>query len=145
MRNPKSILPTKPKPADGNLEIGRYQYRLKQIDFEGTFSYSKNVEVNFTSLVSFSLEQNYPNPFNPTTKIKYSILSVETHSGESVQNILLKIYDILGKEVAKLLKGNLKAGVHRVEFSAANLTSGSYFYKIEAGNFSSVKKMTLLK
>jgi len=123
--------------VDDNLEIERYQYRLKQFDFDGTFSYSKNIEINFTSPVSFSLEQNYPNPFNPNTVIKFSLLSDEF--------VTLKIYNILGKEVTQLLKGNLKAGIHRVEFSAANLTSGLYFYKIEASNFSSVKKMTLLK
>ncbi|MBK7380203.1 MAG: hypothetical protein IPJ03_14635 [Ignavibacteriales bacterium] len=62
--------------TDENLSSGKYQYRLKQIDFDGSFEYSNTVEVEVTSPTEFSLEQNYPNPFNPTTKIKYTIPSV---------------------------------------------------------------------
>ncbi len=85
----------------------------------------------------FELANNYPNPFNPSTKIQYSLPTNEFVS--------LRIYDIIGREVATLVNQQQSAGVYNVEFNASNLTSGVYFYKIEAGNFTSVKKMMLLK
>jgi len=93
----------------------------------------------------FNLYQNYPNPFNSTTKIRYSIPFAETHSVTSVQNVVLKVYDILGNEVATLVNNNGEAGVHNIKFNAANLSSGLYFYKIKAGNFTAVKKFVLMK
>jgi len=85
----------------------------------------------------YSIEQNYPNPFNPVTNIRFSI-----PKGEFVE---IKLYDITGKEVAVLLSDPLEAGVYNVDYNAANLSSGVYFYKIIAGNFSDVKKMVLIK
>lgn len=85
----------------------------------------------------FELSQNYPNPFNPTTKIKYYIAS-----GGYVN---MRVYDILGKEVAVLVNANLKPGEYELQFNASNLTSGIYFYKITAGNFTDTKKMLLIK
>jgi hypothetical protein len=85
----------------------------------------------------FALANNYPNPFNPSTKIEYSLPTSEYVS--------LKVYDIIGREVATLVSTQQNAGTHKVEFNASNLTSGVYFYKIEAGSFASVKKMLLLK
>lgn len=85
----------------------------------------------------YSLSQNYPNPFNPTTKIEYSITSSEFVS--------LKVYDVLGREVATLVNNEQAAGVYSVNFNAANLTTGIYFYRIEAGSFVDVKKLLLLK
>jgi hypothetical protein len=86
---------------------------------------------------SFNLSQNYPNPFNPATKIKFAIPQSSL--------VTLKVYDILGKEVTSLVNQNLNAGNYEVDFNAINLSSGSYFYKISAGDFTSIKKMVLIK
>jgi|GEM_PF-2845124 len=86
---------------------------------------------------SFSLSQNYPNPFNPSTKISFSVIE----SGL----VTLKIYNVLGQEIATLINNELTSGVHEVEFSASNLPSGVYIYKLENGNSSITKKMMLLK
>jgi len=99
----------------------------------------------------FSLEQNYPNPFNPTTKIKYNIPFVGTRDRVSVQ---LKVYDILGNEVATLVNEEKAPGVYEVEFSVAQsatdgsrpeITSGVYFYRLQADSFVETKKMVLLR
>ncbi len=86
---------------------------------------------------SFELSQNYPNPFNPGTKISFSLPQAE--------NVKVIIYDQLGQKVTELVNGNMEAGKHEVEFNASNLASGLYFYRIQAGGFSAVKKMMLLK
>lgn len=91
-------------------------------------------EVN---LNSFSLEQNYPNPFNPVTAISYQIAKPE--------NVTLKVYDIIGNEVATLVNEKQAAGKHTVNFDASNLSSGVYLYKIQVGSFVQTRKMTLLK
>jgi hypothetical protein len=83
------------------------------------------------------LNQNTPNPFNPSTKITFSIPNTEFVS--------IKIFDMLGREVAVLVNGQLNAGTHSVNWNAAGLTSGAYFYKIQAGTFSEIKKMLLIK
>jgi hypothetical protein len=85
----------------------------------------------------FYLRQNYPNPFNPTTKISYSIPEASVVS--------LKIYDLLGKEISTLINEVKSAGNYEVNFDAEQLTSGIYFYKIEAGNYIEAKKMILMK
>jgi hypothetical protein len=128
--------------TDNNLRNGVYTYRLKQIDFDGTFTYSDEVEVEVIAPASFSLDQNYPNPFNPTTRITFS-LAVDS-------KVSLKIFDILGQEVASLVNQDLTQGVHTYDFNATGINSGVYFYKIEAtgvnGNkFTDVKKMILVK
>jgi len=129
---------------DKNLITGKYNYRLKQIDFDGTFEYSNVIEVEVTSPSTFSFEQNYPNPFNPSTKISYQ-LPVSS-------DVTLKVYDILGKEVVTLVDEYKPAGKYEVEFNALssfrlvrNLTSGTYFYQLQAGSFIETKKMSLLK
>ncbi|MBX7045813.1 MAG: T9SS type A sorting domain-containing protein [Ignavibacteria bacterium] len=86
---------------------------------------------------NYSLSQNYPNPFNPTTNIKFAI----PQSGF----VTLKIYNMLGKEVATLVSSNLSKGSYSYDFNASNLASGVYFYKLETANFSEVKKMSLIK
>jgi Secretion system C-terminal sorting domain/FG-GAP-like repeat len=123
--------------VDKNVSTGNYSYRLKQTDFDGTYKYSNTAEVEISKPFTYALQQNYPNPFNPSTKIKYSIAK------EGKAN--LKVYDILGREVATLVNEYKQAGKYEVEFNAANLPSGVYFYKLEAGNYSQVKKMVLLK
>ena len=95
----------------------------------------KEITQNLPS--KFMLEQNYPNPFNPTTSIEYSVPSSEYVS--------LKVYDVLGNEVASLVNENKNAGSYRIDFNASTLSSGVYFYKITAGNYTETKKMMLIK
>ncbi|HMN24474.1 MAG TPA: T9SS type A sorting domain-containing protein [Ignavibacteriaceae bacterium] len=127
--------------VDKDLEAGKYNYRLKQIDFDGTFEYSNTIEVEINVPSKFSLEQNYPNPFNPNTIIQYSI--------SSRQFVSIKVFDVLGKEVATLVNEEKNAGNYNIEFnpesSIKNPASGIYFYQLKAGNFIETKKMTLLK
>ncbi len=93
----------------------------------------------------FSLSQNYPNPFNPVTVIRYSIPNVETHRNASLRNVTLKVYDILGREVITLVNEEKPAGSYEVEFDGSKLSSGVYFYRIQAGSFTQTKKMMVLK
>ena len=87
--------------------------------------------------LAISLEQNYPNPFNPTTSINYSV--------PSNNNVALKVYDILGNEIATLVNEQKSVGSYEVEFNAGNLPSGIYFYTLTSGNFVQAKKMMLVK
>ncbi|GAB6283407.1 MAG: hypothetical protein STSR0008_21730 [Ignavibacterium sp.] len=131
-----------------NQANGKYYYRLKQIDTDGSYKYSESIEVDWKDGITdvnddsnlpkeFSLSQNYPNPFNPSTVINYQ-LPVNSR-------VVLKVYDVIGKEVATLINKEQEAGYHTAQFSGKGLSSGMYFYKIEAGNFVQVKKMILLK
>jgi hypothetical protein len=122
---------------DKNEKPGTYLYRLKQVDFDGTFSYSNEVEIEVTGPKEFALYQNYPNPFNPSTTIKFALL-VKT-------NLTLNVYNTLGEKVAEIFKGEMEEGYHEIMFNASGLSSGIYFYKIESENFNSTKKMTLIK
>jgi hypothetical protein len=90
----------------------------------------------------FVLEQNYPNPFNPTTKIRYSVPS---DVKREMLNVVLNVYDVLGREVATLVNEEKDAGVYEVEFDGTNFSSGIYLYRLNTGNFSTVRKMILLK
>ena len=103
-----------------------------------------DVETNQNQLspASFKLYQNYPNPFNPVTKIKYSVPFVETHRDASVQ---LKIYNIVGQEVATLVNEKERPGIYEITFNASYLPSGIYFYKLQAGSFSETKKLVFIK
>jgi len=92
---------------------------------------------NSSVLKNFVLEQNYPNPFNPTTTISYKL----PYSSK----VVLKVFNILGKEVATLVNSQETAGLHQVEFNASSLASGVYFYQINAGKFVATKKLILLK
>jgi Concanavalin A-like lectin/glucanases superfamily/Secretion system C-terminal sorting domain len=128
--------------TDAGLLPGNYSYRLKQIDFDGTFSYSDVVDAEITAPKEFSLDQNYPNPFNPSTIINFK-LAVDS-------KVSLTVFNILGEKVEQLLNGNLAAGTHKINFDASKLQSGVYFYKINAvgidgSDFTSVKKMSLTK
>ncbi len=122
---------------DNNLVSGLTKYRLKQIDTNGDFKYLEEIELNAGAVKEFSLFQNYPNPFNPSTKIKYSI----PEGGR----VVVKVFDILGKEVITLTDEYKDAGYYEVEFDAENLSSGIYFYKIVSGSYSEIKKMVLLR
>jgi hypothetical protein len=118
------------------------------IDLNNPYSGINEVNLNlimgidsksFTSKVplKYSLFQNYPNPFNPTTIINYSI----PKSGL----VTIKVYDVLGREVKTLINESKLAGNYSVEFSAGNLASGIYFYRMQAGDFANTKKLILLK
>ena len=128
--------------SDANLNAGTYFYRLKQIDYDGTFEYSDPVEVVIIVPEVYSLHQNYPNPFNPSTKITFTLAANA--------NVSLKVFDVLGQEVMTLINQDLTAGAHTYDFDAAGFYSGVYFYRIETNgndgtNFTNVKKMILLK
>ncbi len=126
------------------LYAGKISYRLKQIDFDGTYSYSKAVEVEVDMLPKeYALYQNYPNPFNPSTTINYS-LPFES-------NVTINIYNSLGERVSTLVNAVYNAGNHEITFDASNLASGIYFYSFEAGSlagnetFTRNMKMMLVK
>lgn len=114
-------------------------YRLKQLDFDGSFEYSEEVLVENIAPEFFSLNQNYPNPFNPRTWISFN-LPVENH-------VSIKVFSALGEFVTELHNGILPAGGHSIEFDAKNLTSGTYYAVFSLGSGEIVKsiKMTLLK
>ncbi|MBK7104210.1 MAG: T9SS type A sorting domain-containing protein [Ignavibacteriae bacterium] len=109
------------------------------INFDNTIT---NVKDSKVLPEKYSLEQNYPNPFNPTTKIKYTI---QSNLKNSTTNVKLVVFDILGREVKTLINEKQKSGNYEIIFNARNLASGAYFYKLDAGNFTQVKKMILLK
>lgn len=123
--------------VDQDVTSGVYYYRLKQIDFDGTVEYLQTVMIDLGRIRNFKLEQNYPNPFNPSTRISFQI----------PQNsfVTLKIYDLLGNEITSLINKEMIAGNHKVEFDASQLSSGVYFYRLTADNFTEMKKMTILK
>jgi hypothetical protein len=133
--------------TDNDVKPGKYQYKLKQIDYDGTFEYSQIVEVKIPFSNKFSLSQNYPNPFNPVTKMKYTIpqtvnpLQVGARGGL----VTLKVYDIIGNEVVTLVNEEKPAGEYEVEFNGITLPSGIYFYQLKVGTFVETKKMILLK
>ncbi len=122
--------------VDSNPLSGNVQYRLKQIDNDGGYKYSENVEAKILP-TKYELYQNYPNPFNPGTAISYQL--------SAVSNVTLKIFDILGREVKTLVNEWQDAGYHNIQFNGSQLASGVYFYSIKAGKFVDAKKMTLLK
>jgi hypothetical protein len=146
--------------VDESLQSGNYQYRLKQIDFDGTFEYSNIIEVTVEAPAIFSVEQNYPNPFNPTTKIKFSIPAVTHRQAQSDIQVTLTVYDVLGEEIATLVNEQKPAGTYEVEFNVAQVSrlefssgisakggyaSGIYFYQLKADEFLETKKMIILK
>jgi hypothetical protein len=123
---------------DDKITNGKYSYRLKQIDFDGTFTYSNEVEVDLSLPQTFSLEPNYPNPFNPSTKINWQSPVSGWQS--------IKLYDVLGKEVETIVEGFFEAGNHSTLYIVnSTLPSGVYFYKLQAGSFTETKKMILMK
>jgi len=131
--------------TDYQSEIKNWLFSLNSIRIQ--VASSTGIE-NINSIpTEFALEQNYPNPFNPTTTIKYSIPAIQTPLLGGVGNgfVTLKIYDILGREIATLVNKEQKPGNYEVQFDATQLTSGVYFYKISIGNFISIKKMILMK
>jgi photosystem II stability/assembly factor-like uncharacterized protein len=123
---------------DKNLKPGKYSYRLKQIDYNGNFEFfnlSSTVEIGKPD--KFTLHPNYPNPFNSSTKISYSI----PENGF----VTLKIYDASGKEIKTLIKENQTAGNYNLIFSGSNLSTGTYFCRLESNNYSSIIKLLCIK
>lgn len=122
---------------DDGVKAGKYTYRLKQIDNDGKIEYSNAVEIDINSVNEFRLAQNYPNPFNPVTRISWQS---PVHGWQT-----LKVYDVLGKEVATLVNGEMDAGNHEVSFNGTDLPSGMYIYKLQSGTNLQTKKMMLMK
>lgn len=126
---------------DKSLSVGKYSYRLKQVDFDGTFEYSPIIEVDVNAPDEFTLYQNYPNPFNPSTTIEYSL--------PEKADVTISIYTAIGELVTTLVNGTIEAGYQKATFNAANLTSGTYIYQIKAVSsertFVDTKKMVLIK
>lgn len=129
---------------DSRLETGKYSYRLRIIDLDGTYSYSDIIEVEIGVPKSYSLSQNYPNPFNPSTRFEFQ-LPVDA-------KVQIDLYNITGEKVASLVNGSFSAGYHTYELNASslNLSSGIYFYRIIAtdlsnGKFVDTKKLILMK
>jgi hypothetical protein len=122
---------------DEDLLSGSYSYRLKQLDYDGSFAYSDEVEIDIDQPSVFFLDQNYPNPFNPSTNIKYSI--------PASSNASLKVYDILGKEISTLVNEYQQAGTFDIVFDGSKLASGVYYYQLTAGEMTATKKLMLTK
>ena len=124
--------------GDKNLPTGKYLYRLKQIDFNGNFEYfDLFTEIVIGKPKSFKLGQNYPNPSNPKSKIDFEI--------PEQNNVSIKVYNILGEEVAELMNETKEPGYYTVEFDGSSLASGTYFYRILSGNYTEIKKIVLVK
>lgn len=128
--------------TDKGLNTGKYEYRLKAVDSDGSFSYSHSVFADILVPVHFSLEQNYPNPFNPSTAIEFSLPEISW--------VNLDIYNISGEKIYTLINGYRDAGYHTAKFSPAELASGIYFYRICTFNsaglkYANAKKMILKK
>jgi hypothetical protein len=130
--SPKDYSFTDENPVNGS----KFNYRLKQIDTDGKYEFSNVIEAEIIPR-EYTLYQNYPNPFNPATKITYQI------SKES--KVVIKVYDILGTEAVTLVDEIKNPGYYEVEFNGINLTSGTYIYRMTAGEFVEVKKMVLIK
>ncbi|NUN08704.1 MAG: T9SS type A sorting domain-containing protein [Ignavibacteriaceae bacterium] len=120
---------------------GRISYRIKQVDFDGSYTYYKpiNVVMSINDFIpsEFSIAQNYPNPFNPETKIEYSL--------PVTGNISIKVFDVLGNEITTLVNEVKEAGIHTLKFNASELNSGIYFAVFTSGDKTRSIKMTLLK
>ena len=128
--------------TDNSTLSGKYYYRLRQVDLDGSFHYTSSIEADLGIPKQFSLDQNYPNPFNPSTTIRFAL--------PMNAKVNIRLYNTLGQEVVNILNSELDAGVHETVFNASNFSSGVYFYRLEAkGEDGSVlgetKRMLLIK
>lgn len=128
--------------SDSKLNSGKYQYRLRQIDYNGNYEYfnlSSTLEIGLPG--KFILSQNYPNPFNPVTKIDYEI--------PNNSNVNIELYDMTGKEVKSLVNTNQNAGYYTIQLNASDLSSGVYFYRLisqsNGNNIVLTKKLSVIK
>ncbi len=127
---------------DKDLKPGSYEYRLKQSDLNGDFSFSNTVKVEVGLPDEFALYQNYPNPFNPVTTITYAVPGGGAFGSVNVE---LRIYDALGNEMKTLVNGTKEPGVYKTELDCSNLASGIYFYRMTAGKFTAIRKFVVMK
>jgi hypothetical protein len=121
-------------------KAGVYQYRIKQTDFDGSFTYyNLSAETEVSMPEGFTLEQNYPNPFNPSTQIRFSLAAGSF--------VTMKVYSLTGQEVATLLQKQMEKGSHSISFSPDDygLTSGVYIYTLDAGDYKAARKMALTR
>jgi hypothetical protein len=134
--------------SEKDMKVGSYTYRLKQVDYDGSYEYSNEVEVDVEAPSVFTLMQNYPNPFNPMTKIEYTL-------PENAE-VRVDIYNTLGELVSTLVNKTMEAGYQEISFDASSLPSGTYIYRInatpvggqakgETKTFVDSKKMLLVK
>lgn len=127
---------------DKSLQPGKYTYRLKQLDFNGKYEFSKAVDVQVVLGLDYSLTQNYPNPFNPETAIKYTI--------PQAGNVSIKVFDVAGKEVATLVEKDLAAGSYETHWFGRDnngfaVSTGVYILKMTSGNYVQGRKMMFIK
>jgi hypothetical protein len=123
---------------DQNVSNGKYVYRLKQIDYDGTFEYSGEVELDVNTLPSeYVLFQNHPNPFNPSTSIEFAV--------PKQTQLKINVYNLMGELVSTIAEGTFESGFHQITFNAANLSTGTYIYRIESSDLTISKKMLLIK
>jgi hypothetical protein len=120
-----------------SISVTSLAYRLKQIDFDGSYEYSDVVSVDNPAPLDFALQQNFPNPFNPATKITFGI--------PLKSQVSLTIYNSMGEQIVQLINEEKPAGSYEVVFNATNLPSGVYFYQLKVGDFIEIKKMVLMK
>jgi hypothetical protein len=141
-----SQLPQSYSYVDGNAMPGKWVYRLRQIDLDGTihFSEGKTVDISTTAVAGelevptvITLAQNYPNPFNPSTTIRYGL--------PNRGHVLISVFDMMGRQVAVLEEGEREAGYHEVRFEGKNLASGMYIYRMVAGKSTEVRKLLIVK
>lgn len=121
--------------SDNNLEAGHYYYKLKQVDIDEKYKYSIVVSALIGSKGQYALGQNYPNPFTNSTTIQYTL--------PQASQVNLSLFDISGRIIKVLVNGSNDAGTHAISFSTGSLSKGVYYYRIQAGDFTDVKKMTI--
>jgi hypothetical protein len=124
--------------TDSKVNLGStYQYKIQSVDVTGTTEDLTMLSVTVDAPKSYAVYQNYPNPFNPTTSISFDIPSRSVVS--------LKVFDLLGREVSTIVSGELQAGRYTRQWNATDISSGVYFYRLQAGTYSETKKLLLLK
>jgi hypothetical protein len=130
--------------TDTTVSPGRWWYRLKMIDLDGSFSTSEPTSVDVlaesekaTLPANYFLLQNYPNPFNPTTVVSYQL--------PVTSRVRLTVFDLLGREISVLVDEVKPAGLNSIRFSAADLTSGAYIYRLQTSSAVATRRMVLLK
>jgi hypothetical protein len=141
-----TLVPQRYEWIDRNVPTGSCYYRLKQVDLDGTTTFYGPLRIDAATRADvggnegplwFALQQNWPNPFNPTTSIRFTL--------PRSAGVLLKVFDLVGREVATLVDEVKPAGSHTVKFDGSGLASGTYVYRIEAGSFVATRKLTLVK
>jgi hypothetical protein len=127
-----------------SVTAGRWEYRLRQVDLDGTDHFTDPIQVDVltsvneeSQVLTYALHQNYPNPFNPTTTIEYAV--------PANGHVTVKVYSMTGQEVATLVDGEQQAGVHSLHWDASRVSSGTYMYMLQAGNVRQARMLMLVK